>query len=64
MDIEQFVKRVGPFVPLLIAAGYFIFLVGTWSRFLAFQQTLTEKFDQRLDALTIKDVDPNADQAL
>jgi hypothetical protein len=64
MNIEVFVKRVGPFVPLLIAAGYFIFLIGTWSKFLAFQQTLTDKFDQRLEALTLKDVDPNADQAL
>lgn len=29
--MENFARKIGPWVPLLIAAGYFIFLISTWA---------------------------------
>jgi hypothetical protein len=30
--MESFAKKIGPWIPLLIAAGYFIFLIATWAK--------------------------------
>ena len=30
--MENFAKKIGPWIPLLIAAGYFIFLIATWAK--------------------------------
>jgi hypothetical protein len=30
--MEGFAKKIGPWIPLMIAAGYFIFLIATWAK--------------------------------
>jgi hypothetical protein len=30
--MENFARKISPWVPLLIAAGYFLFLVATWAK--------------------------------
>lgn len=55
MDLEKFVKRIGPFVPLLIAAGYFIFLIATWQTFVNESAMRKAKIDEILDQLKPKE---------
>lgn len=45
MKLEKVVK----FLPLAIAAAYFMFLVGTWMRFLRTQAEMKAKIDKALD---------------
>lgn len=49
--MEAVLKKAGLFVPLLIAAGYFLFLIATWNKFLAFQAGIKAKVDEYLDQL-------------
>lgn len=46
---EGKLRKVIMVIPLAIAAGYFIFLIATWSVFLKQQQEQKAKFDERLD---------------
>ncbi len=49
--MENFIKKAGIFVPFAMAAAYFVFLIATWNRFLAFQQVLAAKVDEHLDSI-------------
>jgi len=49
--MEEFIKKAGMLIPLIIAAGYFIFLIGTWNKFLAFQEVMKSRVDKYLDNL-------------
>lgn len=51
MDLETFAKKAGPWVPLLIAAGYFVFLITMWQAFVNEQSIRRTKFDDVLDQL-------------
>jgi hypothetical protein len=42
MDIEQILKRISPWIPLLIAAGYFVFLIATWQQFITNQKKIDD----------------------
>lgn len=46
--MEDFAKKIGVWVPLLIAAGYFIFLIATWQKFTVNMKAADERFDQML----------------
>lgn len=60
MKLEEFVKKAGPWVPLLIAAGYFVFLIMMWQAFVNEQSVRRTKFDEILDRLN--DQAPKTDE--
>lgn len=43
------VEKVVKFLPLAIAAAYFMFLIATWQRFLRTQAEMKAKVDKALD---------------
>lgn len=47
--MEEKLRKLLPWIPLLIAAGYFMFLIGTWQRFTASQQRNQELFDRKVE---------------
>lgn len=46
---DEKLARYLRWVPLAIAAGYFVFLIATWSQFIRGQQEMRSKFDEELD---------------
>lgn len=48
MKDEQLAKYLR-WVPLAIAAGYFVFLIATWSQFIRSQNELRSRFDEELE---------------
>jgi hypothetical protein len=49
--VEKALAKVAPWIPLMIAAGYFLFLVATWQRFTTNLKAADERFDQMLAKL-------------
>jgi hypothetical protein len=49
--MEKALGKIAPWIPLLIAAGYFLFLVATWTRFTTNLKAADERFDEMLKKL-------------
>lgn len=47
---DEKLKAMLKWIPLAIAAGYFLFLIATWQQFLKQQARNKDQFDQALDA--------------
>jgi hypothetical protein len=45
---ENTLKKVSAWLPLFIAAGYFLFLVATWQQFLTANKAIDERFNKFL----------------
>lgn len=45
------IEKLTPWIPLIIAAGYFLFLVATWQKFTVNLKAADERFDQMLKKL-------------
>ncbi len=49
--MEKALGKIAPWRPLMIAAGYFLFLVATWQRFTINLKASDERFDAMLKKL-------------
>ena len=49
--MEKALAKIAPWVPLMIAAGYFLFLVATWQKFTTNLKASDERFDAMLTKL-------------
>jgi hypothetical protein len=45
---EATLKKVSAWLPLAIAAGYFLFLIATWQRFLLNNKAIDDRFNKFL----------------
>lgn len=48
MEQEQ-IKKLTAWIPLLIAAGYFAFLIATWYEFIQTRRATMESFDSAVE---------------
>lgn len=53
--------KVAPWLMLMIAAAYFLFLIGTWMQFQSDRAVRDEKFDALLDSVTPKPAEPDGE---
>lgn len=44
-------EKITPWIPLLIAAGYFLFLIKTWQAFTVNMKAADQRFDDMLKKL-------------
>ena len=49
--MERTLAKIAPWVPLMIAAGYFLFLVMTWQKFVINLKASDQRFDEMLAKL-------------
>lgn len=47
--MNDFIRKLTPWLPLIVVAGYFTYLLASWQRHLAFQQQVKADMDARLD---------------
>ena len=45
------IEKLTPWIPLMIAAGYFLFLAATWANFIRNSKTIQERLDTVLGRL-------------
>lgn len=50
--MESILKRITPWIPFFIAAGYFLFLVATWQRFIVNMDQNNRKLDDLIEKLS------------
>lgn len=46
--MEKYVVKITPWIPLMIAAGYFLFLIMTWQSMLVNMKASDARFDAML----------------
>lgn len=48
--MEAFLKKITPWLPVAIAAGYFMFLVMSWKKYITLTDTFEAKFEKIVKA--------------
>lgn len=57
------IKKLTPWIPLAIAAGYFLFLTATWYQFIQSRKQVMETFDAAVEEWLRTKPKPEADDA-
>lgn len=47
--VNDFLKKLIPWLPVVVVAAYFVFLGASWNKYLAFQQQVRADMDAKLD---------------
>jgi hypothetical protein len=58
--VEKVASKLMPWVPLMIAAGYFLYLTLSWQRYTNFLEDIEKRIDARLVGLVIVNRDGNS----
>jgi hypothetical protein len=48
---ENLLRKITPWLPVLIVAGYFIFLVATWQRYILTNREIMKHLEARDDSI-------------
>lgn len=58
---ELSAAKIAPWLMILIATAYFLFLIGTWMQFQSDRAIRDEKFDALLDSVSPKPAEPDGE---